>query len=104
MIKMYNKLLLNKLGMFLVLGWICLSTSSCTFNYYAPSTTISFTGTTSVCQGAASPTNTLNYGDCTLGGGIINSGVTCTLQWYYNTTGSTSIGSSTPLGAPTFFT
>lgn len=58
------------------------------------------TGTTSYCVGAAATPNTLSYGQCTLGGGFINAGVSYTAQWYYNTTGGTSIPGSTALGGP----
>ncbi len=58
------------------------------------------TGTTAYCLGAAATPNTLTYGQCTLGGGIIDAGVAYSAQWYYNTTGGTSIPGSTALGAP----
>ncbi|GAA4462850.1 hypothetical protein GCM10023093_10130 [Nemorincola caseinilytica] len=58
------------------------------------------TGTTSYCQGAAASANTLTYDQCTLGGGILNAGVNYTEQWYYNTTGGTSIPGSTAYGGP----
>lgn len=95
-----TKLLSSRLLMFIMLGWVSMSMSSCLFNIYSPSTTLSMTGTTSYCQGATATPNTLNYDQCTLGGGIFDDGVPYTAQWYYNTTGGTSIPGSTALGAP----
>lgn len=80
--------------------FITISQSSCLTNLYSPSTTLSMTGTTAYCQGAAAGTNTLNYDQCTTGTGIISIGVAYTAQWYYNTTGGTSIGTSTAYGGP----
>ncbi len=98
--KNYKKTLTSKLYLLALLCWISISQSSCLINYYSPDTTLSFTGTTSYCQGAVASSNTLTYDQCTLGLGLIDDGVPYTAQWYYNTTGSTSIGLSTPLGGP----
>lgn len=65
---------------------------------------MSMTGTTTYCQGSSATANTLNYGQCTLGGGIINSGTNYTAQWYVNTTGVTTIAGSTPHGPAIFNT
>lgn len=100
MTRRITKTLQNRIYLIICLCWISISQSSCLINYYSPASTVSFTGTTSYCQGAAATPNTLTYGQCSLGGGIIDAGVPYTAQWYYNTTGGTVIGSSTPLGAP----
>lgn len=90
----------NKLYLLLFVVAISITQSSCLLNIYSPSSTLSMTGTTSYCQGAVATPNTLTYDQCTLGGGIINSGTSYTAQWYFNTTGGTTIGTSTPYGAP----
>ncbi len=100
--KSYKRLRSHKLYLLLLLGWLSMSTSSCITSYYTPDDG-TFTGTTTYCQSAAATANNFNYSECNTGG-TLASGVLCTLQWYYNTTGSTTIGASTALGSPISFT
>ncbi len=95
---------LNNFYLLLLLGFISISQSSCITQLYTPSTTVSYAGTTTYCQNDVATSNTLTYDQCTPGGGVFSGGTACTAQWYYNTTGGTAIGTSTPLGAPTAFT
>jgi len=90
----------NRVYLFLLLCFISISQSSCLTQIYSPSSTLSMTGTTGYCQGAAATPNTLTYNQCTSGTGIIPTGVNYTAQWYVNTTGGTSIPASTAYGAP----
>lgn len=100
--KIYKKFFTSRIFLLMLLGWYAVSGTSCTTAYYTPNGG-SYTGTTSYCVGATAAANTFNYTECVTSG-ILSSGVTCTRQWYYNTTGGTSIGTSTPLGAPVSFT
>jgi len=102
--KIFNQFFSKRIYLLLALGWFGMCTTSCTYKYYTPSGTTSFTGTAIYCQGATASANTLHYSECSSGTGTTASGVSCTVQWYYNTTGGTSIVTSTPLGSSTVFT
>ena len=102
--KVITALFTRRIYILLALAWLAMSTTSCTYTYYTPSGTTSFTGTTTYCQGATASANTLHYSECSSGTGTTASGVSCTVQWYYNTTGSTTPGTSTALGSSTVFT
>ena len=98
----YKKFFSTRIVLLVLLGFYMMSTTSCLTAYYTPSGG-SFSGTTSYCQGSTASANTFLYSEC-FGTGLLATGVSCTAQWYYNTTGSTSIAASTPLGSAYGFT
>ncbi|GAA4459744.1 hypothetical protein GCM10023093_01290 [Nemorincola caseinilytica] len=71
---------------------------------YSPSAVTSFTGANTYCVGAAITTPlVVNYNTCAGGAGA-PTGVTCTVNWYYNTTNSTAIPGATLVSGPNIVT
>jgi len=63
-----------------------------------------FSGVTTFCKGVAASALNFNYTECSSGTGPAI-GIPCTATWYYNTTNSTAITSSTVMvSAPVTFT
>ena len=98
---LYTKFIGNKIYLLLLLGWLGMGTTSCSTVYYSPGSG-TFSGPTSFCMGAPA-TDSFTYVQCMAGStgffGTTYLGVTGTVQWYYNTTGSTVPATSTALGA-----
>ena len=80
---------------FIILLLLSLSlVKNCTAAIYAPNTFLVMSGGATVCQNATPANVVFNYLTCNAGTGA-NTGVSCTINWYYNTTNSTTVGTAT---------